>query len=214
MGDQRQFVAAFSTEARCALSAYRSLLNALPSDDPKVANFKDGLACCELALTFYEEAGRAIQAEVWFGATAVAAAALEAMLLAKVFTYANEVAQVASFSKMIERHRGDFGSFARTMDLGKLLDMAKELKWFRPGGVPSFLTEMLAQHLDQDAVTALTGMFKDSPNAGHTSADLLRQYRNLLHPASCLKQDVRPTKDAGIHAVFFCLVAYAALTST
>ena len=35
-----------------------------------------------------------------------------------------------------------------------------------------------------------------SPGAGYTSADLLRQYRNLLHPAYCLKQDICPTKIA------------------
>jgi hypothetical protein len=99
------------------------------------------------------------------------------------------------------------------MDLGKLLDMAKELAWFRPGGVPSLLTKMLAQYVDQDTLTALTVIFKDSPSAGYTSADLLRQYRNLLHPAYCLKQDIHPTKDTGIRATFFCLVAYASLSS-
>src|ERR1022692_3943384 len=51
------------------------------------------------------------------------------------------------------------------------------------------------------------------PSAGYTSADLLRQYRNLLHPAYCLKQDVHPTKDTGTRATFFCLVAYASLSS-
>lgn len=99
------------------------------------------------------------------------------------------------------------------MDLGRLLEMAKELEWFRPGGVPILLTEMLAQHVDQDTLTALTVFFKDSPSAGNTSANLLRQYRNLLHPANCLKQDIRPTEDTGIRATFFCLVAYASLSS-
>jgi hypothetical protein len=186
----------------------------LPSDDPTVANMKDGLACCELAFTFYEEANRAVQAEVWFAAAAVAAAALEAMLLAKMFTNTDAVAQLASFRKLLDKHQGDFGRFARKeMDLGKLLDMAKELGWFRPGGVPRLLTEMLAQYVEQDTLTALTVVFKDSSSAGYTSADLLRQYRNLLHPAYCLKQDIHPTKDTGIRATFFCLVAYASLGS-
>ena len=216
MDDQAQtdFTAEFPTAARSALAAYRNLLDMLPSDHPNVANMKDGLACCELALTFYEEANRAVQAGVWFAAAAVAAAALEAMLLAKMFTNTDEVAQLASFKKLLDKHQGNFGSFARKeMDLGKLLDMAKELAWFRPGGVPSLLTKMLAQYVDQDTLTALTVIFKDSPSAGYTSADLLRQYRNLLHPAFCLKQDVHPTKDTGTRATFFCLVAYASLSS-
>jgi hypothetical protein len=136
------------------------------------------------------------------------------MLLAEMFTNTDEVAQLASFKKLIDKHQGDFGSFARKeMDLGKLLDMAKELAWFRSGGVPSFLTEMLTHYVEQDTLTALTVIFKDSPSAGHMSADLLRQYRNLLHPAYCLKQDIQPTKDTGIRATFFCLVAYASLGS-
>ena len=211
---ETDFTAEFSTAARSALAAFRNVLNTLPSDHPNVANLKDGLTCCELALTFYEEANRAVQAEVWFAAAAVAAAALEAMLLAKMFTNTDEVAQLASFKKLLDKHQGDFGSFARKeMDLGKLLDMAKELAWFRPGGVPSLLTEMLAQHVDQDTLAALTVIFKDNPSAGYTSSDMLRQYRNLLHPAYCLKQDIHPTKDTGIRATFFCLVAYASLSS-
>jgi hypothetical protein len=180
----------------------------------KVANMKDDLACFELALTFYEEANRAVQAEVCFAAAAVSAAALEAMLLAKMFMNTNEVAQLAPFKKLLDKHHGDFGSFARKeMDLGKHLDMAKELAWFRPGGVHSLLTEMLSRCVDQDTLAALTGIFKDNPSAGYTSADLLRQYRNLLHPANRLKQDVLPTKDTGIRATYFCLVAFASLGS-
>ncbi|MGA3189853.1 MAG: hypothetical protein ABSF22_22325 [Bryobacteraceae bacterium] len=130
-----------------------------------------------------------------------------------MFIDTDKGAQLASFKKLLERHQGDFVSFAREeMNLGKLLEMAKELAWFRPGGVPSLLTTMLAQHVDENALAALTVIFKDSPNAGHKSADLLRQYRNLLHPACCLKQDIRPTKETGINATFFCLAGYAALS--
>jgi hypothetical protein len=70
---------------------------------------------------------------------------------------------------------------------------------------------MLAQYVDQDTLAELAVLFKDSPIAGNTSADLLRQYRNLFHPAYCLKQEIHPTKDTGIRATFFCMVAYASL---
>jgi hypothetical protein len=196
------------------LEGLRNIVDLLPRDHPKIANLKDGITCGQLAVVFYEEANRAIQAEVWFAAAAVAAAALEAMLLAKMFMNTDEVVKLASFRKLIDKHQGDFGTFARKeMNLGKLLDMAKELAWFQSGGIPSLLTEMLAQYLDRDTLTELTVIFKDEPSAGYTSADLLRQYRNLLHPANCLKQDVLPTKDTGLRATFFCLVAYASLGS-
>jgi hypothetical protein len=214
MGSQEQteFVEKFSTDMRSAVAEYRNLLNMLPSDHPNMANLKDALTCCELALTFYEEANRAIQAEIWFAAAAVAAAALEAMLLAKMFMSTDNVAKMAPFKKSLDRHKGDFGTFAREeMNLGKLLDMAKELSWFRPGGVPALLIALFEQHVDQDTLTALTGVLNDSPSAGYVSADLLRQYRNLLHPASCLRQEIHPTKDVGIRATFFCVVAFASI---
>src|SRR5580658_5941971 len=99
MDDQSQtnFTAELLTAARSALSAFRNLMDMIPRDDPKVANLRDGFACCELAFTFYDEANRAVQAKVWFAAAAVAAAALEAMLLAKMFTNTDAVAQLASF---------------------------------------------------------------------------------------------------------------------
>lgn len=211
-GAETDFATEFSTAARSILAAYRPLLDMLPSEHPKAANFRDAIACCELSLIFFEEANRAVQLELWFAAAAVAAAALEAMLLAKMFMSVDEVALLPSFKKLLDKHKGDFGSFARKeMDLGKLLDMANELAWFRPGGIPSLLTEMLTHYLDQDTVTALTVVFKDRASAGYVSADLLRQYRNLLHPAVCLKHDIQVTKDTGIRATFFCLVAYASL---
>jgi hypothetical protein len=126
---QAGFTAEFSTAARSALAAYRNLLDMLPSDDPNVANMKDGLACCELAFTFYEEANRAVQAEVWFAAAAVAAAALEAMLLAKMFTNTDEVAQPASFKKLLAKHKGDFGNFARK----EMPAYAPTPPWVNPG---------------------------------------------------------------------------------
>jgi len=207
------FMAEFLTTARKTVAAYRVLLDGLPQADPNVANIRDALACCELGFAFFEEANRAIQAEIWFAAASVAAAALEALLLGKMFMNADAVAQLATFKKLLDRHRGDFGSLARKeMDLGKLLDMAKHLEWFRAGGVPSPLINLLAQHIDGDTLTKLMALFKDSASAGYTSADLLRQYRNLLHPAYCLKQSIHPTKDTGIQATFFCLVAFSALT--
>ncbi|MGA3189852.1 MAG: hypothetical protein ABSF22_22320 [Bryobacteraceae bacterium] len=80
---QTELTSEFSTDARSALVSYRNLIDTLPNDHPSVPNLKACLECLELALTFLEEANRAVQAEVWFAASAVAAAALEAMLLAE-----------------------------------------------------------------------------------------------------------------------------------
>lgn len=209
---QTNFTAELSGAMQTALANYRDLLDRVPGDHPGIANLKDGLTCCELAFKYYEEASRAIQAEVWFAAAAVAAAALEAMLLGRMFTDSDNVLKLASFKKLLDNHKGNLGSFARKeMDLGRLIEMAKILGWFRPGGIPPFLIEMMASHVGRETLLTLAEVFKDSSNAGLTSANLLRQYRNLLHPASCLRQEIQPTKDVGIRATFFCLVAYASL---
>ena len=165
--EQTQFVEKFSTDMRSAVAEYRNLLGMLPSDHPNVASLKDALSCCELALTFYEEATHAVQAETCFAAAAVGAAALEAMLLAKMFMSTDKVAQMARFRKSLDRHKGDFGAFAREeMNLGKLLEMAKELSWFRPGGVPGILAALFEQRIDPDTLTALTHVLNEGPSAG------------------------------------------------
>lgn len=207
MADQADFASKYSID----LCAYRDLLATLPSDLPGASNLRDGIACSELALVFHTEANRAVQAEIWFAAAALAAAALESMLLAKMFMNAEEVVKLPTFRKLLDKHNGDIGSFARKMDLGNLVEMAKQLGWFRPGGVPSLLTDMLSKHVGMTTLMALTAFFKHSQSAGYEAADLLRQYRNLLHPASCLKQEAQPTKETGMRATYFSLVAFASL---
>lgn len=109
----------------------------LPSDHPNAAKMKDGLACWVLP-SHSTRRNRTVQAEVWFAA----AAALEPMLLAAMFTKTDVVAQLASLKRPFDKHQGDFGSCVRKeMDLGKLLEMAKEVVWFRPSGVSSLLTK-------------------------------------------------------------------------
>ncbi len=197
-----------------AVAQLRNFVNAMPRNHPDVANLKDALACLDLASTFYAEANKAIEAEVWFAAAGVAAGALEALLLGKLFLNSDKVTKLPSFAKSLAKQNGDLGAFARTMDLGKLLDIAKELAWFQAGDVPSSLTDMLSHYAEADTLTALAAIFKDSPSAGYASADLLRKYRNLLHPACCLKETIVPTKNTGIAATYCCLVAFASLGST
>jgi len=105
----------------------------------------------------------------------------------------------------------DFGSLARKeMDLRKLFDMAK-----RACVVPAL---RCSQPFDKNAgavrrprhFDSNNSNFKYRPSAGYTSADLLRQYRNLLHPAYCFKQDIHPTKDTGIRATKWASITGAA----
>jgi hypothetical protein len=180
-------------------------------EDPKIASFKDGVFCFELALTFYEEANLAIQAGAWFAAIPIASSALESVLLSKCFFYEEDVRAIPKFQRLKRSYKENFGLFARSLDLGKLLEIAKELSWFPDGGIPKTFTNLLGAHLDEGILSGLIGLFAGSPNVGQVCADHVREYRNLLHPAVCLKEKRNPSRDAGMTATFLFMIAFTSL---
>lgn len=179
--------------------------------DPAIAGFKDGVFCLELALTFYEEANLAVQAGAWFAAAAIASSALESLLLHKCFYQEAEIRTLPKFQRLKRNHKDSFALFVRSLDLGKLLEVANELSWFPDGGLPKTLTSQLAVHLDEGALSGLIGLFNANPNAGKLCAQHMREYRNLLHPAVCLKEGRQPSKDVGLTATFLFMVAFTSL---
>jgi hypothetical protein len=179
--------------------------------DPRIAGFKDGVFCLELALTFYEEANIALQAGAWFAAASVASSALESVLLSKCFFKKQKLGLSPKFHKLKRSHKEDFGLFARSLDLGKLLEIANELSWFPDDDLPKTLTSHLARYLDESTLSALAGLFEASPNVGQICAHHVREYRNLLHPAVCLKAGRQPSRDVGLTATFLFMIAFTSL---
>ncbi len=167
--------------------------------------------CFDLALTFYEEANLALQAGAWFAATPIASSALEAVLLSKCFFQEADVKALLKFQSLKRSHKGDFGLFARSLDLGKLLEIANELSWFPDGGVPKVLTSHLAGYLDEGTISALLAFFDGYKNVGHICAHHVREYRNLLHPAVCPRTGRQPSKDVGLTAAFLFMVAFTSV---
>ena len=190
------------------------LRNSPINDDPKIAGFTDGIFCFQLALTFFEEANIALQAGAWFAAAAVASSALESMLLSKCFLQEAEVRGLSKFQTSKPKYRKDFGIFARSLDLGNLLQIANELAWFPDGGVPKLFSDCLAEHLDADTLATLLGLFEGGPNVERTCARHLREYRNLLHPAVCLREQRMPSKEAGMTATFLFMIAVLSLSGS
>jgi len=179
--------------------------------DPRVASFKDGIFCFELALTFFEEANLAVQAEAWFAAASTASSALESVLLSKCFFQEREVTALPKFQKMMLRHKADFGLSARSLDLGKLLEIANDLSWFSDGGIPKTFTRYLAGFLDESKLSQVLRIFEGDVDVGRTCANHVREYRNLLHPAVCLKEGRQPSKDAGLTATLLFMITFASL---
>jgi len=132
----------------------------------------------------------------------IASSALESLLLGKCFFHEAEIRALPKFERLKKNHKGDFGLFARSLDLGKLLEIANDLSWFPGGGLPRTLTSHLACYLGEGTIGELVELFKAYPNVGLICAQQVREYRNLLHPAVCLKSGRRPSKDAGLTAAF------------
>lgn len=185
------------------------------SSDPRVASFKDGIFCLELALMFYEEANRAVQAEAWFAASSIASSALEAVLLSKCFFEEDRIRKLPKFAQLKKNHKGDFGQFARALDLGKLLEIAAEVSWFPDSaGLPRIMTSYLSSHLDEAALSDLILQFQGIADVGRACADHVRKYRNLLHPAVCLKEGQQPSREGAITATFLFMIAFVSLART
>jgi len=200
---------------RKLLAEMNVVLNGLQTSgagtDPKIAGFKDGIFCFELALTFYEEANLAIQAGAWFAAASIASSALELVLLSKCFFQEAKIRALPKFQHLKRSHKEDFGLFARSLDLGKLLEIASELSWFPDDDLTKTFMSHLSLHLDQATLSSLAGLLEANPNIGQLCARHVRECRNLLHPAVCLKTGQQPSKDVGLTSTFLFMIAFTSL---
>jgi hypothetical protein len=182
-----------------------------PDGDGKYKQMQDWIFCMKLAMTFYEEANHAVQAGTWFSATAISASALEAMLLAKCFLQMDRIKSLPKWANLKRSHKADFGLLMRSMDLSKLLDIAELLSWFPSTGIPDVFLETMRPYLNAQTEADLTALFASTPNVGLVCSKHLREYRNLLHPAVCLKEGRQPSPNAGMTATFLFLIAITAL---
>ena len=188
------------------------LQESLGKNDPKIRNLSDGIFCFELALKFYEEANLALQAGAWFAAASIASSALESVLLNKCFSQEAEIRALPKFQNLKRSYKADFGVFARSLDLGKLLEIADELSWFPNRGVPTTFTNYLAGHIDELTLAKLVEIFEGDPHIGKSCARYVRNHRNLLHPAVCLREGVQPSKDTGLVTTFFVMIAFLSIS--
>ena len=199
---------------RSTISEWRTLLNnmeQLGSDSETIQCFREGIFCFELGMTYYTEANLAIQAEAWFAGSAVAAAALEAVLMAKCLFDPDKVRALPKWKTIKKSYRDNFGLFVRSLDLGKLLEIAEPLGWFPEGGLPTGFETRFSISVGEPAIQFLREIFRDERNVGEVCAAHVREYRNLLHPAVCLKEARQPSKETGLMATLLFLIAFSAL---
>jgi hypothetical protein len=188
-----------------------ALKNGPPDGNFKFEQMRDWIFCMKLAMTFYAEANQAVQAGTWFAATAVSASALEAILLAKCFLEKDRIKALPKWANLRRSHKADFGLLMRSMDLSKLLEIAELLSWFPSTGIPEIFLQTMRPYIDARTEADLTALFVATPNVGLVCANHMREYRNLLHPAVCLKEGRQPSANAGMTATFLFLIAISAL---
>jgi hypothetical protein len=135
---------------RAHLDELQSRIPKLPATDlnsQKMTDLADALFCMQLSLTFYVEANTALQAGAWFAAATIAASALEAVLLGKCLLAQDEIRALPKWKSFKKSYTTNFGAFARSLDLGKLLEIAKELSWFPPMGLPKQFQKTMSDYL-------------------------------------------------------------------
>ena len=172
---------------------------------------QDAFFCMQLAIDFYRDANRALQAEAWFSATIAAGSALESILLAKCLMQKEDVMRLPKWLQLKKSHRDDFAKFVRSLDLGKLLEIAKELAWLNTEGLPRVFIEAISPYLDESSKAELMQTVGNEPDFGQTCANRFREYRNMLHPAVCLREGFKPTKESCTVATFLFLIAFSSL---
>lgn len=182
------------------------------SDQNKLRQMQDWIFCMELGMVLYTEANRAVQAGAWFAATAVSASALEAVLLGKCFLEQDKIKALPKWSTLKRSQKADFGLFVRSMDLGKLLEIADQLSWFPSKGVPESFLRVMRPLVDELTMKGIDDLFENTLNVGQVCANHLREYRNLIHPAVCLREGRQPSVNAGMTATFMFLIAFSSIS--
>lgn len=176
---------------------------------------EDALFCIKLFMTLYTEANKAVQAGAWFAAASVSGAALEAMLMARCLFSADKAKSLSKWQSLQGSHKGNFQVFVRSLDLGKLLEIGEQLPWFPSGdALPKKFLEVMSLHVSQIDLKRLQAFFKGTKSIGQLCATHVRHYRNLLHPAVCLKGRQQPSLEAGMAATMMFLIACTALQDT
>ena len=109
------------------------------TDLPEAELHRDAVFCMQLGITFYQEANRAVQGGAYFASAAIGASALEAVLLAKALIESKAIQSLAEYKRYAGKKGGSFRDVARSLDLGKLLELARLRSWVPSGGIPKIL---------------------------------------------------------------------------
>ena len=164
-----------------------------------------------VALTYFDDASKAMAANAFIAAGIVGAATLEALLMALLVLKKEEVVASRAYLLKTSKRKQSLLEFLKHADLGGLLEIAQELNWFRCDGIPSafhaqFLSQMAPS--ERDGLVRLLGSISD---LGPEAARAARHFRNLVHPARCIRDKVELGSGDGMTGCLFLILAFSAL---
>lgn len=172
---------------------------------------QDRLIASSIGLRFYSEANRSLQAGAYFAAVAIAASSLEAVLLARCISEREKVKLLPKWHQIKKKYKENFRLFVHSLDLGKLLEIASLLGWF-PKGMPKQFESVMTLFGNEELSEFIESLFIGSMDIGEVCAKHVKEYRNLLHPAVCLKERHFPSEEAGKLGVLLHMIALTSLT--
>lgn len=170
-----------------------------------------GIESVKLAMFYLEEAQRCLVSQAYFASGAFGAAALEAMLLTKCAMSKSEVTSLPSYAMLPPKLTRDYTTFLLSQDLGKLLQIAEQLKWLNVSDIPHYFELMVLKQVEPSVASIMRDMISSMKSIGDEAGKYAKLYRNGIHPASCIRQDLKLDKSSGLAGCTFVLLAIAAL---
>ncbi len=158
---------------------------------------------------FYaNETQKCLSTEAFFSASIMGAATLETALMLKCLGEEEKVTNTRACKDFKKGKTLPFIPRLGHMDLDRLIKIGDQLSWFKKDGVPKMFREVMAAHLGEHSAETLSNFL---PHGGAQSADMARDFRDLIHPGRCLRKSERPDHASGILASAYVIVAFSAV---
>jgi hypothetical protein len=164
-----------------------------------------------VAVSYFEEAIKCINNEIYFAGAVLGSAMLESMLIALVLLKKDEIKSSAAFGIKFSKTPEAVLEFIKRADLGSLLEVAQRLDWFRNDRIPSVFEGAFISRLESDAKVELRGILTGIPDLGVFASSQARRFRNLIHPGLCLREGIDLDSADAKLACLYLIFAFSTL---
>jgi hypothetical protein len=193
------------TEAsRMITRGFLSLMKALwdtlmvePVNARRAGEAKLTIALIKLARQYFDQTIKCTEAQAWFAASLAGMATMETVLLMACISEKATVVTTKAWTSFHKKRKVPFRDRLMHVDMGKLLEIATELKWFPTDtGYHTFL-ESYGEWPEE--LEEFTEVLDTPASMIAKSVDIC----NLVHPARCLREELQIDDRTGMLALGF-----------